>query len=167
LRRKDERNLGPVASAAPASLTAAEAQADKQLEDDLIVLLSKLEQLTAALGPLKKSQKPDRPSSVLRAIVATLGDAIDSLATRSGSRVDLLMSLSEIHTVVQDTPTSGRMDELDRAYARLQPVLRRYFSLVSRQFHSQGAADRCLETAEVFLDDMFRLLRNAELQSTL
>jgi hypothetical protein len=167
LRRKDERQLGAAAPAVPVILTAADAQQDKELEDDLIVLLSKLEQLTAGLGQTKKSQKPDRPPLVLRAIVATLGDAIDSVAIRAGGRVDLLMSLSEIHTVVQAMPAAGMRDELEKAYSRLQPVLRRYFSLVCRQFHSQGASDRCLETTEVFLDDMFRLLRNAELQSTL
>jgi hypothetical protein len=158
LRRMDERDSE--GSPAPeTSLSAADQQDDQRLEDALIVLFGRLEQVAAGAGDGRRSSRSGQPAAVLETMIPALGGAIQPLAISQTVRIELVMLLSELYATVPKVPAATSGVQREALLATVRTAMRRYFTMVTGQFHSNSAADRWRETGEVFLEDLFGKIR--------
>jgi hypothetical protein len=181
MRRIDEQNRE---SASPTQydiiLTQAEVEQDGILENDLILLLSRLEQLMAQLGEKKIQKRPPAALELLAELVNQVIKYYEGIPKADANRGSLVKALMQAGDVYQQARIlqaqynrlsvqtavnlyhSWAGDPNDRRYMFRQisrgmiHVLESYFSLFTIYFQSLAMRDQWKETYSVFIYDLTR-----------
>ncbi len=177
-RLDDQKAQGTASATGQGRLSPADAAQDSALENDLILLLSRLERLLAQLTDKKNHKQPTLALSILAEMVnqvAAFSEERRAVRTKSISLAQALAEASVAYPQVRLLPAqnnrlsaqtiarlysswagdpAGRRETFRQAARGLCDVLETYFAHLTARFRSPALADQWRETCGIFLNDL-------------
>jgi hypothetical protein len=177
MRRIDEQRKDTI-DKPDVSLSRQDAERDSKLENDLIVLLSSLEQTMSRLNDKKTHKRPTHALEIMADMVNQVAAFSEGLRAADPVSLSLRVvaeSVSKSHPYVRSISlqgnrisaetTSGHRNGLKNLFPGRQPdlreaanamlaILENYFSALAGLFLSPSARDTGRETYEVFVADL-------------
>lgn len=177
MRRLDEQERMDTASApAERVLSPAEVQQDQDLENDLILLLSELEQSRVQLAEEKSQKQPPLALQTLAEMVNHVvsfaeerldidRDSLEQALTRAGGaypqtrllriqyrRLSVQM-VTRLYSSWAEDP-AGRRETFLQIAQGMVDVMETYFSILTARFHSPVTTEQWRDTSDVFTTDL-------------
>lgn len=187
MRLLDEQNLPQVEEAQPvAPLSPAQIEQDDTLENDLVLLLSRLEQMQIRLADARDGKQPVPALHLLTEIVnqvAEFAEKLPAAGHRSGQLADILAQAAETYAtarllrvtnnrlsarIVAQLYSSWTGDIAERKQTfkeishSLLIIIEKYFLHIINRFHAAAVAGQWQETSEIYLAELKREVNNIQ-----
>jgi hypothetical protein len=164
MRRMDEHQAHTASPpVAEELLSSEEIEHDRNLEIELITLLSKLEHSRARLTEPKDKRKPDPRPQLLRGMATSVLQFAKSLPVMPEQHEIYQSALTKMAESYRSAPLfsskSATVGEIGENAAKL---LERFFSIFGAQFASSAVTDRWIEASAVFLKDLSKSFETAQ-----